>query len=269
MRQRLSAGPVGCAWRSSRRSATDRAGRWSQKSAAALGRGERIVMVAHVQEPGANDNGSGCGTLYALARALNESIASGALPPPERTLTFIWGDEVNAQPGVDPRPSGRRRGGVRYMFALDMTGEDTRKTGGTFLIEKQADPSAVWPRPSDPHSEWGSSAGRRGFPERQSPERPASRRLPAPRARHRLDRADEPLRRRQRSHRVRERRHSVAPRLALHRPVLPHQPGPPGQGQRRVKWQNVAAAVGTSAWVLASADDRDARAVAEIVAQRR
>ena len=41
------------------------------------------------------------------------------------------------------------------MFSLDMTGEDTAKTGGTFLIEKQADPSAVWTRPSDPHSEWG------------------------------------------------------------------------------------------------------------------
>jgi aminopeptidase YwaD len=46
---------------------------------------------------------------------------------------------------------------VQYMFALDMTGEDTRRTGGTFLIEKQADPSAVWPRPSDPHTEWGAS----------------------------------------------------------------------------------------------------------------
>ena len=44
------------------------------------------------------------------------------------------------------------------MFSLDMTGEDTAKTGGTFLIEKQADPSAVWTRPSDPHSEWGASA---------------------------------------------------------------------------------------------------------------
>ena len=32
------------------------------------------------------------------------------------------------------------------MFSLDMTGEDTAKTGGTFLIEKQADPSAVWDR---------------------------------------------------------------------------------------------------------------------------
>ena len=43
------------------------------------------------------------------------------------------------------------------MLSLDMTGEDTAKTGGTFLIEKQADPSAVWVRPSDPHTEWGAS----------------------------------------------------------------------------------------------------------------
>jgi aminopeptidase YwaD len=38
---------------------------------------------------------------------------------------------------------------------MDMTGEDTTRTGGTFLIEKQADPTAVWTRPSDPHTEWG------------------------------------------------------------------------------------------------------------------
>ena len=31
---------------------------------------ERIVMIAHVQEPGANDDASGCATLYGLARAL-------------------------------------------------------------------------------------------------------------------------------------------------------------------------------------------------------
>ena len=44
---------------------------------------------------------------------------------------------------------------VVAMLSLDMTGEDTSKTGGTFLIEKEPDPSAVWERPSDPHSEWG------------------------------------------------------------------------------------------------------------------
>jgi aminopeptidase YwaD len=46
---------------------------------------------------------------------------------------------------------------VVAMLSLDMTGEDTAKTGGTFLIEKQPDPSAIWDRPSDPHSEWGKS----------------------------------------------------------------------------------------------------------------
>jgi aminopeptidase YwaD len=115
---------------------------------------ERLVLVAHVQEPGANDNASGCGTLLEMARVLQAGIAAGRLPAPGRTLTFIWGDEIRASREwlkADPA----RAAGVRYMFSLDMTGEDTSKTGGTFLVEKQPDPSAVWGRPSDPHTEWG------------------------------------------------------------------------------------------------------------------
>ena len=117
---------------------------------------ERIVMVAHIQEPGANDDASGCGTLMALAIALHEAIAEKRLPPPGRTLTFIWGDENRASRAWLAADSERAKA-VQYMFSLDMTGEDTARTGGTFLIEKQADPSAVWPRPSDPHSAWGAS----------------------------------------------------------------------------------------------------------------
>jgi len=117
---------------------------------------ERIVMVAHIQEPGANDDASGCGTLLALAIALQKAIASKALPPPGRTLTFIWGDENRGSHAwLTAHPEQAK--GVQYMFSLDMTGENTAKTGGTFLIEKQADPSAVWPRPSDPHTAWGAS----------------------------------------------------------------------------------------------------------------
>ena len=117
---------------------------------------ERIVMVAHVQEPGANDDASGCGTLAALAAALARAIRDGRLPPPARTLTFIWADEVRgSRQWLTSHPDDAK--GVQYMFALDMTGEDTSKTGGTFLIEKQPDPSAVWPRPSDPHTAWGAS----------------------------------------------------------------------------------------------------------------
>jgi aminopeptidase YwaD len=115
---------------------------------------ERIVLVAHVQEPGANDDGSGCGTLYGIARGLLSSIAAGELPRPERTLTFMWVDEVRgSRRWIESHRADAQR--AQYMFAMDMTGEDTAKTGGTFLIEKQADPAAVWPRPSDPHTEWG------------------------------------------------------------------------------------------------------------------
>lgn len=117
---------------------------------------ERIVIAAHVQEPGANDNASGCATLYGLARALQDAIATGQLPPPERTITFLWLDEIRgSRQWLTSHPEEAK--GVQYMLSMDMTGEDTAKTGGTFLIEKQADPSAVWPRPSDPHSEWGAS----------------------------------------------------------------------------------------------------------------
>jgi aminopeptidase YwaD len=117
---------------------------------------ERIVMVAHVQEPGANDDASGCGTLYALASALADGVRSRRIPRPGRTLTFIWADEIRgSRQWLSEDPA--RAKGVQYMFALDMTGEDRAKTGASFLIEKQPDPSAVWTRPSDPHSEWGAS----------------------------------------------------------------------------------------------------------------
>jgi hypothetical protein len=117
---------------------------------------ERVVLVAHVQEPGANDNASGCGTLLAIALAIQSSITSGALPPPSRTLTFLWDDEIRGSDAwVKADPARVKQ--VLAMMSMDMTGEDTAKTGGTFLIEKGPDPSAVWPRPSDPHSEWGAS----------------------------------------------------------------------------------------------------------------
>ena len=117
---------------------------------------ERVVVVAHLQEPGANDNASGCATLLSLARALTQAIAAGTLPPPDRTITFMWVDEIRgSRQWITSRPAEAKS--VQYMFSMDMTGEDTSKTGGTFLIEKQADPTAVWTRPSDPHSEWGAS----------------------------------------------------------------------------------------------------------------
>lgn len=115
---------------------------------------ERIVLAAHVQEPGANDNASGCGTLLAAALAIHDAITRGALAAPARTITFLWLDEIRGSEQW-VKDDGERVKRVLAMLSLDMTGEDTAKTGGTFLIEKAPDPSALWDRPSDPHSEWG------------------------------------------------------------------------------------------------------------------
>ncbi len=117
---------------------------------------ERVVLVAHVQEPGANDNASGCGSLAAAAIALHRAISSGAVPRPARTITFLWGDEIRVSDAWIAADAARVKD-VVAMMSLDMTGEDTAKTGGTFLIEKGPDPTAIWARPSDPHSEWGAS----------------------------------------------------------------------------------------------------------------
>jgi hypothetical protein len=115
---------------------------------------QRIVLAAHVQEPGANDNASGCGTLLAAALAIQDLVRRGKVPPPERTITFLWVDEIDGSEQWIKDHSDQMKG-VVAMLSLDMTGEDTAKTGGTFLIEKGPDPSALWDRPSDPHSEWG------------------------------------------------------------------------------------------------------------------
>jgi hypothetical protein len=115
---------------------------------------ERVIMAAHVQEPGANDNASGVATLAELVVATWRGIAKQQIPAPQRTLTFLFLNEIggsrewlNANAAAVPR--------VKYMFSLDMTGEDVSKTGGRFLVERYPDPGAVWDRPWDPHSEWG------------------------------------------------------------------------------------------------------------------
>ena len=114
---------------------------------------ERFVFSAHVQEPGANDNATGVGTLAEIARSLGELVKTGQVDP-RRTITFLWGDEIRATARY-LQENPERTEGVRWGMSLDMVGENTQLTGGTFLIEKMPDPSAVWTRGEDHHTEWG------------------------------------------------------------------------------------------------------------------
>ena len=117
---------------------------------------ERFVFSAHVQEPGANDNATGVGALAEMARTTAQLIQQKKFAP-NRTITFLWGDEIISTDRYIKDDSVRAKG-IKWGLSLDMVGEDVSKTGGSFLIEKMPDPSAIWTRGKEKHSEWGGEA---------------------------------------------------------------------------------------------------------------
>ncbi|UAM98153.1 M28 family peptidase [Polaribacter litorisediminis] len=116
---------------------------------------ERLVFSAHVQEPGANDNATGVGVSLEMA-TLTAKYVKQKQYQPKRTLTFLWGDEIISTRRYVQEDTIRAKD-IKWGISLDMVGEDTEKTGGTFLIEKMPDPSAIWTRGNDKHTEWGGS----------------------------------------------------------------------------------------------------------------
>jgi len=116
---------------------------------------ERFVYSAHVQEPGANDNATGVATLAEMARTTAKLIQQKKFTP-QRTITFLWGDEI-VSTNRYIKDDAKRAEGIKWGLSLDMVGEDVSKTGGSFLIEKMPDPSAIWTRGNEKHTEWGGS----------------------------------------------------------------------------------------------------------------
>ncbi|MEQ9443257.1 MAG: M28 family peptidase [Cyclobacteriaceae bacterium] len=116
---------------------------------------QRMVFSAHVQEPGANDNASGVGVALEMATVTAQLVRAGQFSP-KRTLTFLWGDEIVSTRRYVKEDS-IRGDTIKWGISLDMVGENTEITGGSFLIEKMPDPSAIWTRGKDEHTEWGAS----------------------------------------------------------------------------------------------------------------
>jgi hypothetical protein len=114
---------------------------------------ESMVFSAHVQEPGANDNATGVGTQLEMAM-LSAQLMQDKKIDLKRTLTFIWGDEITSTRRYIEEHNGKNTS-IKWGISLDMVGENTDLTGGSFLIEKMPDPSAIWTRGKDKHSEWG------------------------------------------------------------------------------------------------------------------
>lgn len=114
---------------------------------------ESLVFSAHVQEPGANDNASGVGTQLEMAMLSAKLIKENKVNI-KRTLTFLWGDEITSTRRYIEENNGKSTT-IKWGISLDMVGENTDVTGGSFLIEKMPDPSAIWTRGKDKHTEWG------------------------------------------------------------------------------------------------------------------
>jgi aminopeptidase YwaD len=98
-----------------------------------------IVLTAHLchQLAGANDNASGSAALLGVARALRAAIAAGALPPPRRTLRFLWLPEIaGSQAWLISHPDLARR--LRAGVHLDMVGGRPEITRSSLRLSRSA-----------------------------------------------------------------------------------------------------------------------------------
>jgi aminopeptidase YwaD len=84
-----------------------------------------IVFSCHLdhEKPGANDNASGCSANLEIARTLTVLIAAKKLPPPVRTIRFIWPSEMTGTIAYLTRyPEIAAR--IKAAVHLDMVGGD-------------------------------------------------------------------------------------------------------------------------------------------------
>ena len=84
-----------------------------------------IVFSCHLdhQKPGANDNASGCSANLEIARTLKTLVDAKRIPPPVRTIRFIWPSEMTGTIAyLTKYPEIASR--IRAAVHLDMVGGD-------------------------------------------------------------------------------------------------------------------------------------------------
>ena len=84
-----------------------------------------IVFSCHLdhEKPGANDNASGCAANLEIARTLRALVESKRIPPPRRTIRFVWPSEMTGTIAYlvkYPEIASR----IRAAVHLDMVGGD-------------------------------------------------------------------------------------------------------------------------------------------------
>jgi hypothetical protein len=97
--------------------------------------GGEIWLTSHLchPRPGANDNGSGCAALLAIAAMLRTS--AGAVRP----IRFVWGPEYVGVVALLHRHLQAGRPLPHAVLNLDMVGEDQNRCGSPFVYERAPD----------------------------------------------------------------------------------------------------------------------------------
>jgi len=96
---------------------------------------KEVMIIGHLchPSPSANDNASGSAGMLEIAGALKRLVDAGAIPPPRRTIRFLWVPEfMGTVPHIKAHLDRTRN--TLAAINLDMIGEDLHKTGGTFNI---------------------------------------------------------------------------------------------------------------------------------------
>jgi len=98
---------------------------------------EEIVFTCHLdhQSPGANDNASGAAAILEAARALSLLVKSAALPPPRRTIRFVWPPEISGSFAYlvrRPEIASRMKAGIH----MDMVGGAPAATKSVFFVSR-------------------------------------------------------------------------------------------------------------------------------------
>jgi Peptidase family M28 len=101
-----------------------------------------LIMVAHAFEtiatPGANDNCTGVGTTMEVARTLSHLIKAGELPPPRRTIRFLWVPEISGSTAfMFKHPELQDKLLVAMNF--DMTGANPKTTDSYLRMKMTPD----------------------------------------------------------------------------------------------------------------------------------
>ncbi len=97
-----------------------------------------VALIAHLHEPGANDNASGTAVCIEVVRALNALMQSGKLPRPRRTIRVWFGHEFTSlQALAYDQPEALKR--VIAAANVDFVGQNQALCGSHLMYQTGPD----------------------------------------------------------------------------------------------------------------------------------